>query len=53
MSTNRIDVFQVVYYGWNCPECGYYNELSEQPDDQEQLECESCEEAFEIGDIED
>lgn len=41
-----IEVYELERWGWDCPECGHFNEISEDPSYEEELYCFECEKTF-------
>ena len=53
MEENKIkreSISEEIRYAWECPNCGNYNESSEDPDYEEELYCGGCRESFELED---
>ncbi len=44
----RSEISEEIRWVWNCPECGYCNEGSDDPDYEDEVSCEECNKTFEI-----
>lgn len=46
----RSDVSEEIRFVWDCPNCGYFNETYESPDEVEDYCCDDCKKCFELKD---
>lgn len=45
---NRDEISEEIVYVWTCPECGSISDSKDDPDYEETMYCEHCNEVFEI-----
>jgi uncharacterized protein YbaR (Trm112 family) len=50
MEIKREDISEETRYVWECPKCQHFNESCDDPNYEESMWCEDCNESFDIID---